>query len=161
MPPVHTTYQNTVKTLLMIGLLAAVLVACGPSTPEVEEIVATAVAESEERMIETLETVVEAVEAVEAMTELDVQRREDISESARGLIKAVCTSDYITMAVYTTAYWVVDYLQDGEVTREDLSLVFDEGIPIDENYTDVSRVCGVDDDGRWVLLEQPDHIVER
>ena len=157
---------------LIIGLLAALLVACGPSTPEVEKAVATAVAESEQRLraewrTETIESLSTALAGTEtrmmeahaaAITASEQRIAETIEYRAYETVKAVCTSNYVTVANWTTTYWVVNHLQGGEVTLEDLSLVYDEGIPINEGYADISRVCDVDEDGRWVLVELPDEV---
>ncbi len=157
------------KTALTIGLLVAVLMACGPSTPKVEEMVATAVAESEERVAEqvrdrTAEAVAEALAGSEARLAEAVAGAVEDSESRTALAfeaveakiaQSICASDYITMSNYTTLWLITDHLQGGETPTEDLWAAFDDGLlPLDEVYVRLSHVCERGDD-RWVLVDQP------
>ena len=150
------------KVLLMIGLLAAVLTACGPSTSEVEEMIATAVAESEERITEEFQA--QTVKAVsDALVGSEERMTETLEASVSDIAQSICASDYMTMSNYTTLWLITDHLQGGETAPEDLWAAFDDGLlPLDEVYVGLSHVCDLDGEAeRWVLVEQPKVAIEQ
>ncbi len=165
-----------ILAVLAVVCMTAALMSCqlGVSEDDVESIVATAVVESEKRMDEEARAIAtgavadalvgseermkRALETAIADSELRVT--EVLEDSAAETVKAVCASDYVTKVNYTTGHWIVSYLQGDDITPEDLSLAYERGFALDEKYADTSRVCGIDDSGRWMLLDQPDKVAD-
>ena len=96
-----------------------------------------------------------SVEQVKSLTE-DVAV--EIRHFLDNVIRAICETDYITNTVIGLLYALLAYLQGDGTTLEEVELYF-HGIIIGEDYEDVSAVCRVDADGRWVLIQQLDKIL--
>ena len=163
--------EKPMKALVLIGILAAVvLTACGlgPSTPEVEDNIATAIAESEERTTEAL--MAQMVEAIsEALAGSETRMQAEIAELktdtqnvaaaldafTRQFTSGICETDYGSTVLWVTVFRLIEYLSGRDIQLADV-LAHMDGIEIDESYHQLS-VCDVDD-GRWVLQPQPDRI---
>lgn len=162
--------------LAAVGIMTALGCQLGISEQEVENIVAEQVADSEERITLKLrdernrkladltgkvdkarDETDDVAEWVDVLLEANAETKEDMAASAKWLLKAVCSTDYLTVTNYTVLFWLVDHLQGGETTIETVSKALN-GIKINENYG--STVCNVDDDRHWYLLELPDKVIE-
>ena len=66
------------------------------------------------------------------------------------------TSLHSTNDAYRLEYCFSDRLLE----TEDPETWWEYGVLIDDSYVHRGTVCGVDADGRWYLLEQPDKVDE-
>ena len=74
------------------------------------------------------------------------------------LVRSICEADYWALTALSMAYALRGHLEGDGTTLEDIEL-FLYGIIIGDDYGDVSSVCRVDADGRWVLNKQPEKII--
>lgn len=170
--------MKVLVNLAVVGVVAVLLIACGPSSSEVEEVVATAVAESEERTEQRIQAELEVEEVVSTAVaesekrterriraELEAQARasdEEVGRVAwaledfgRQTIASVCETDYGTTVLWHTVFLLIAYLGGQDLTLADVLTSMD-GMAIDESYKEFA-VCNVED-GRWVFNPQPDKI---
>ena len=83
---------------------------------------------------------------------------EAVQQTTDTLVRSICEADYWAMTALSMAYALSGHLGGDGTTLEDIEL-FLYGIIIGDDYGDVSSVCRVDADGRWVLNKQPDKII--
>ena len=66
-------------------------------------------------------------------------------------MRALCETDYWTLAAWSAI---------PSLETEDPETWWEYGVLIDDSYVHRGTVCGVDADGKWYLLEQPDKVDE-
>ena len=73
-------------------------------------------------------------------------------------VRAICEADYWANTALGMANALGNHLEGDGTSLEEVEL-FLYGIVIGDNYGDISTVCKVDADGRWVLIKQLDKIL--
>ena len=81
-----------------------------------------------------------------------------VQQTTDTLVRSICEADYWAMTALSMAYALRGHLEGDGTTLEDIEL-FLYGIVISDDYGDVSSVCRMDADGRWVLNKQPEKII--
>ena len=158
--------------LAVVGLMVAML-GCqlGTTEEEVESIVAEEVAKSEERLTLKLRAernrkLTDLTDKIEKVRDEAEAMKTELTDSyeltmkAMGVhvgeaVRAICSVNHTATVLYSTLYWLLDFINGGEATMEHVLTALG-GIPLDDQYGEIAVVCDVDDYGRWILLELPD-----
>ena len=81
-----------------------------------------------------------------------------VQQTTDTLVRSICEADYWAMTALSMANALGNHLEGDGTSLEEVEL-FLYGISITDNYGDISSVCRVDADGRWVLIKQLDKIL--
>ena len=159
--------------VVTVGFIIVLTGCLGPSRAEVDGIVAKEIARSEERVIKEMRAerhrklldltgkIDKAQEETRQYRESDAQTKQAVADSARALITAVCSTDYKTSSLYAATVYLLDSIARDDVfivgvdaTMDDVAGVIN-GIEIDDEYGELSKVCDVDHQGIWHLRTLP------
>ena len=153
------------RFLLFLSLVSATaLVGCSNGGGATQADIDSAVVAAESRVQAKVDQQITELESrIEALTQqlADAQalvRSEPAgitSEAVRKLELALCEADYWTVAAWTAVTELPAYLQN-PTAGIDPAIWWRTGIRIDDNYSQWSRVCFVDENGRWQIRFQPD-----
>ena len=162
------------KALIGLMVIGSVLLSgcqLGLSEEEVESIVAQEVAKSEElltlklrdernRKLADLTGKIDKARAETEVMKTELTESYELTMKAMGVhvgesVRAICSVNHTATVLYSTIYWLLDFIVGGEATMDHVVSVFG-GIALDEQYGEYAVVCDVDAYGRWILLELPD-----
>ena len=139
--------QRPILFLSLVLVVAAVGCGGGASQADVD----AAVAAAESRM----QAKVDQQEAdLERIAEEAAEAHADAEHARRDLELALCEADYWAVAAWSAITALPDYIQSSPANYDPVSW-WRSGIKIKANYGEWSRVCYVDEEGRWQLRFQP------
>ena len=161
------------KALVGLMVIGSVLLSgcqLGLSEEEVESIVAQEIAKSEELLTlklrdERNRKLTDLTDKIEkARDETEVMKTEltesyELTMKAMSVhvgesVRAICSVNHTATVLYSTLYWLLDFIVGGEATMDHVVSVFG-GIALDDQYAEIAVVCDVDDEGSWYLLPLP------